>query len=210
MYQQLLYSNIARFYDLFLHMNNYKRAVDYFLRQIPFDDNPTIKLMDVGAGTGLYTIAILERLPHCNITAIDINENMLRRLRSNLANRSSTNSVKTILSDASYPIPEIEGEEYDLIVAGGLLEHVDTDFTVKNLSSYLRLNGLFFNSPVKNNFWGRVVGLTMGFKPYEDTVNIKSFTDNGFAHLKKMTLPIEYFPISWVKEGDLFKKVRQI
>jgi 2-polyprenyl-3-methyl-5-hydroxy-6-metoxy-1,4-benzoquinol methylase len=210
MYQQLLYSNIARFYDLFLHMNNYKRAVDYFLRQIPFDDNPTIKLMDVGAGTGLYTIAILERLPHCNITAIDINENMLRRLRSNLANRLLTNSVKTILSDASYPIPEIEGEEYDLIVAGGLLEHVDTDLTVKNLSSYLRLNGLFFNSPVKNNFWGRVVGLTMGFKPYEDTVNIKSFTDNGFAHLKKTTLPIKYFPISWVKEGDLFKKVRQI
>jgi 2-polyprenyl-3-methyl-5-hydroxy-6-metoxy-1,4-benzoquinol methylase len=191
-------------------MNNYKRAVDHFVKQIPFDDNPTIKLMDVGAGTGLYTIAILERLPHCNITAIDINENMLRRLRSNLENRSLTNSVKTILSDARYPIPEIEGEEYDLIVAGGLLEHVDTDLTVKNLSSYLRLNGLFFNSPVKNNFWGRVVGLTMGFKPYEDTVNIKSFTENGFAHLKKMTLPIKYFPISWVKEGDLFKKVRQI
>jgi ubiquinone/menaquinone biosynthesis C-methylase UbiE len=210
MYQQLLYSNIARFYDLFLYMNNYKRAVDYFVKQIPFDDDPTINLIDAGAGTGLYTIAILERLPHCKITAIDINENMLMRLRSNLASRSMTNSVKTILSDATHPIPEIEGEEYDLIVAGGLLEHVDTDLTVKNLSRYLRLNGLFFNSPVKNNFWGRVVGLTMGFRPYEDTVNIKSFTDNGFSHLKKMFLPIKYFPISWVKEGDLFKKIRQI
>ena len=209
MYHQILYSNIARFYDLFLYMNNYKRAVDYFVKQIPSDDNPKIKLMDVGAGTGLYTIAILKRLPHCNITAIDINENMVGRLRSNLENRSSTNSVKTILSDARYPIPEIEGEEYDLIVAGGLLEHVDTDSTVKNLSRYLRVNGLFFNSPVKNNFWGRVVGLTMGFKPYEESVNIKSFTDNGFIHLKKIALPIEYFPISWVKEGDLFKKVRQ-
>jgi hypothetical protein len=49
----------------------------------------------------------------------------------------------------------------------------------------------------------------MGFKPYEESVNIKSFTDNGFIHLKKIALPIEYFPISWVKEGDLFKKVRQ-
>lgn len=210
MYHQLLYSNIARFYDLFLYINNYKRAVDYFVKQIPFDDNPTIKLLDVGAGTGLYTIAILKRLPHCNITAIDINEDMLRRLRSNLANRSLTNSVNTIFSDARYPIPEIEGEEYDLIVAGGLLEHVDTDPTVKNLSRYLRVNGLFFNSPVKNNFWGRVVGLTMGFKPYEDNVNIRSFTENGFIHLKKINLPIKYFPISRVKEGDLFKKVRQI
>ena len=210
MHHQLLYSNIARFYDLFLYMNNYKRAVGYFLEQIPFDDNQTIKLLDAGAGTGLYTIAILERLPHCNITAIDINESMLRKLRLNLANLSMTNSVKTILSDARYPIPEIDDEEYDLIVAGGLLEHVDTYLTVKNLSRYLRLNGLFFNSPVKNNFWGRIVGLTMGFRPNENIVNMKSFTENGFIHLKKITLPIKYFPISWVKEGDLFKKIRQI
>lgn len=209
-YHQLLYTNIARFYDLLLYMNNYKRAADYFVNEIPFDDKQTIRLLDVGAGTGLYTVAILKRCPDCNITAIDINENMLRRLRSNLVSRSLTNSVKTILSDARYPIRQIEGEEYDLIVAGGLLEYVDTELTVKNLSSYLRLNGLFFNSPVKDNLCGRAVGLTMGFKPYEDAVNIKSFTANGFVHLKKMTLPIEYFPVSWVKEGHLFKKVRQI
>lgn len=208
MYHQLLYSNIARFYDLFLYMNSYKRAVDYFVGQISFDDNQTIKLLDVGAGTGLYTLAILKRFPNSRITAIDINENMVRRLKSNLKSRSLTNSVKTIVSDARYPIPEIEGDEYDLIVAGGLLEHVDPDLTVKNLCRYLRVNGLFFNSPVKNNFWGRLVGLTMGFTPYEHNVNIKSFIDNGFIHLKKIPLSIKYFPISWVKEGDLFKKVR--
>lgn len=209
-YHQLLYTNIARFYDLFLYMNNYKRAVDYFVKQIPFDDNRTTRLLDVGAGTGLYTIAILKRIPHCNIAAIDINENMLTRLKSNLENLSLTNSVKTILSDARYPIPQIEGDEYDLIVAGGLLEHVDTHLTIKNLSRYLRINGLFFNSPVKNNFWGRLVGLTMGFEPYEESINIKSFTDNGFIHIKKIPLSIKYFPISWVKEGDLFKKVQRI
>jgi ubiquinone/menaquinone biosynthesis C-methylase UbiE len=189
-------------------MNSYKRAVDYFVGQISFDDNQTIKLLDVGAGTGLYTLAILKRFPNSRITAIDINQNMVRRLKSNLKSRSLTNSVKTILSDARYPISEIEGDEYDLIVAGGLLEHVDPDLAVKNLSRYLRVNGLFFNSPVKNNFWGRLVGLTMGFKPYEHNVNIKSFIDNGFIHLKKIPLSIKYFPISWVKEGDLFKKVR--
>ena len=209
-YHQHLYTNIARFYDLFLYMNNYKRAADYFVNEIPFDDKRTIRILDVGAGTGLYTVAILKRFPDCNITAIDINENMLRRLRSNLVSRSLTKSVKTILSDARYPIRQIEGEEYDLIVAGGLLEHVDTDLTVKNLSSYLRLHGLFFNSPVKNNLWGRAVGLTMGFKPHEDAVNIKSFTENGFIHLKTIPLSIKYCPISWVKEGHLFKKVRQI
>ncbi|MGB7293041.1 MAG: class I SAM-dependent methyltransferase [Thermodesulfobacteriota bacterium] len=208
MYHQLLYSNIARFYDLFLYLNNYKRAVDYFVMQISFHENQPVRLLDAGAGTGLYTLAILKRFPHSHITAIDINENMVRRLKSSLEMRSLANSVSTILSDARYPIPEIEGEEYDLIVAGGLLEHVDTQLTIKNLSRYLRVNGLFFNSPVKNNFWGRFVGLTMGFKPYEDQINIRSFTDNGFIHLKKIPLPIKYFPISWVKEGDLFRKVR--
>lgn len=209
-YHQLLYTSIARFYDLFLHMNNYKRAVDFFVKQISLDQNQAVRSLDAGAGTGLYTIAILKRFPHSHITAIDINENMIRRLKSNLENLSVTDPVKTILSDARYPIPEIEGDEYDLIVAGGLLEHVDAHLTIKNLSRYLRVNGLFFNSPVKDNFWGRLVGLTMGFKPYEESVNIKSFTDNGFIHLKKIPLSFKYFPISWVKEGDLFKKVRKI
>jgi ubiquinone/menaquinone biosynthesis C-methylase UbiE len=210
MYHQLLYSNIAKFYDLFLYMNNYKRAVDYFVKQMSIHDNQAIKLLDVGAGTGLYTLAILKRFPNSRITAIDINENMIKRLRVNLGNRSLTDSVNTIAGDATKPILQIEGDEYDVIVAGGLLEYVDPDPTVKNLSRYLRVNGLFFNSPVKNNFWGSLVGLTMGFKPYERDVNIKSFTDNGFIHLKKIPLSIKYFPISWVKEGDLFKKVRQI
>jgi ubiquinone/menaquinone biosynthesis C-methylase UbiE len=209
-YHQLLYSNIARFYDVCLYINDYKRAVDYLVKQIPLDDNRTIRLLDVGAGTGLYTIAILKRFSHSQITAIDINESMIRRLKSNLEKLSLINSVKTILSDARYPIPEIEGDEYDLIVAGGLLEHVDTHVTINNLSRYLKVNGLFFNSPVKNNLWGRLVGLAMGFRPYQACVNMKSFTDNGFIHLKKIPLSIKYFPISWVKEGDLFKKVRQI
>ena len=210
MYHQILYSNIASFYDLFLYMNNYKRAADYFVRQMSFHDNQAMRILDAGAGTGLYTLAILKRFPNSRITAVDINENMIKRLRSNLGNLSSKSSVKTIVGDAREPLSDIECDEFDLIVAGGLLEHVDPDPVIKNLSRCLRVDGLFFNSPVKNNFWGRVVGLTMGFKPYEDTVNIRSFTDNGFVHLKKMTLPIKYFPISWVKEGDLFKKVRQI
>jgi ubiquinone/menaquinone biosynthesis C-methylase UbiE len=206
-YHQLLYSNIARFYDLFLHIYNYKRAADYFVKQIPFDDNRIIRLLDVGAGTGLYTIAILKRFPHSIVTAIDINQSMVQKLKSNLEHRSSTKPVETILSDARYPIPQIEGDQFDLIVAGGLLEHVDTGFAIKNLSRYLRFNGIFFNAPVKNNLWGRLVGLTMGFKPYDDNVNVKSFTENGFIHLKKIPLSIKYFPISWVKEGHLFKKV---
>ncbi len=191
-------------------MNNYKSAVDFFIQQIPLDDNPPIKLMDVGAGTGLYTIAILKRFPHSRITAIDINESMIRRLTSNLKTLSLKNPVKTVLSDARYPIPEIEGDQYDMIVAGGLMEHVDIRLAIKNLSRYLRVNGLFFNSPVRNNLWGRLVGLTMGFKPYEESINIKSFTENGFIHVKKIPLPIAYFPISCVKEGDLFKKVTKI
>jgi ubiquinone/menaquinone biosynthesis C-methylase UbiE len=210
MYHQLLYSNIARCYDLFLYMNNYKRAVDYFVKHISLDQGQAIRLLDAGAGTGIYTIAILKRFPHSHVTAIDINENMLRRLKSNLEKLSLTDSVKTIRSDARYPIPEIEGDEFDLIAAGGLLEHVDTQLAIKNLSRYLRINGLFFNSPVKNNFWGRLVGSLMGFRPYEESINIKSFTDNGFIHLRKIPLSITYFPISWVKEGDLFKKVQKI
>lgn len=210
MYHQFLYSNTAKFYDICLYLNNYKRAADHLVKQMPFAEDQAIRILDAGAGTGLYTLAILNRFPNSRITAIDINENMISRLRSNLGSRLLQGSVDTLVADAREPLSDIECDRYDLIVAGGLLEHVDPDDTIRNLSRYLRINGLFFNSPVKNNFWGRLVGLTMGFKPYDEIVNIKSFTDNGFIHLKKIPLSIKYFPINWVKEGDLFKKVQNL
>ncbi|MDA2920116.1 class I SAM-dependent methyltransferase [Desulfobacterota bacterium AH_259_B03_O07] len=206
MYHQYLYSNISKFYDLFLYLNNYKRAVDYFVKHISLPENQHIRLLDVGAGTGLYTLAIFKRFPNAQVTAIDISENMIKKLQTNVKKGSSAKSVKTIISDATKPIRELEGDVFDLIVAGGLLEYVDPDLTVRNLTRYLKTGGLFFNSPVKNNFWGRFVGLTMGFKPYSKEKNRKAFTDNCFTHIKELVLPIKYFPISLVKEGDLFRK----
>jgi tRNA (cmo5U34)-methyltransferase len=47
---------------------------------IPATDFP-VKILDLGCGTGLELVTIFNRVPNAQITAIDLSENMLGRLR---------------------------------------------------------------------------------------------------------------------------------
>ncbi len=201
-----LYSSIAKVYDLELHLNGSKRAVDFFVKQLPFPERKRIKVLDVGAGTGLYTLAILKHFPNARVVAFDLNKSMLEELRNNLKKRGLSNSVRTFIADASKPIPELN-EKFDLVVTGGVLEYLNLEDAIRNLKTYLKPGGIFFNSPMKDNIWGKLVGLGFKFKPYSRERNIKAFTENGFILLKSLKLRIKYFPASLIKEGYIFKRV---
>jgi ubiquinone/menaquinone biosynthesis C-methylase UbiE len=202
-----LYSTIAKVYDLELYLNGSKRAVDFFVKQLPFPEKKRIKVLDAGAGTGLFTLAILKRFPNAQVVAFDLNEDMLEELRINLTKKRFANSVKTFISDLSKPIPEIINTKFDLIITGGVLEYVNPEDAIRNLASYLKPGGIFFNSPMKDNIWGKLVGLGFKFKPYSKERNIQAFTNNGFILLKSLKLKMKYFPASLIKEGYIFKKI---
>ncbi|HYV33946.1 MAG TPA: hypothetical protein VE973_03820 [Candidatus Limnocylindria bacterium] len=68
-----VYSSIARvakFYDFFAWVIGYKRSVNYFVDQLPFEENAKFNVLDAGCGTGIYTIAILKKYPRAQITAL--------------------------------------------------------------------------------------------------------------------------------------------
>ncbi|HWP93699.1 MAG TPA: methyltransferase domain-containing protein [Thermodesulfobacteriota bacterium] len=199
-----LYSRLAKIYDMGLYLNGTKRAYDFFVKQLPFPEDKEIKVLDAGAGTGQFTLAILRRFPKAEIVAFDLNQNMIEELKITLKNKGLTNSVKTFIANASKPIPEIANNQFDLVVTCGVLEYVYPEDTIKNLASYLKPNGYFFNSPVKDNIWGKLLGTAFVFKPYSQERIIRAFTGCGFTLLRLLKIPIRYLPASLMKEGYLF------
>ncbi|MBI2487075.1 MAG: class I SAM-dependent methyltransferase [Deltaproteobacteria bacterium] len=200
-----LYSKLAKIYDVGLYLNGTKKAYDFFVKQLPFPESKRIKVLDAGAGTGQFTLAILRRFPNAKIVAFDLNENMIEELKITLKNKGLTKSVKTFIANASGPILHVGDEKFDLVVTCGVLEYVYPEDTIKNLADYLKPSGYFFNSPVKDNIFGKLLGTAFVFKPYSQERIIQAFTSCGFNLLKLLKIPIQYLPASLMKEGYLFR-----
>jgi SAM-dependent methyltransferase len=205
MQAQAFYSRAAAFYGAGLRLNGYARAVSYIVAQLPCDPHAPLAILDAGCGTGLYTLALLRRFARAQVLAVDLNPAMTGRLRRNLQRQHLEPRAAICLRDVCAPLPAPPAS-FDLIVTGGVLEHVPLRPAVAHLARYLRPGGWFLNAPVRDNLWGAWVGAVSGFQPYPAAETCAAFVENGFVLVWVLRLSARYFPICLVKEAHLFRK----
>ncbi|MBI5139996.1 MAG: class I SAM-dependent methyltransferase [Candidatus Vogelbacteria bacterium] len=193
------YYKIARFYDLGLWIFGYRLAVSYFIAPIPFQKQDRFKVLDAGCGTGLYTFAILRRFPNVSVEAFDLNSAMTEIMETTVRRKKLDEHVSIFNGDVTKPL-KFESEQFDLIVTGGVLEYVkNIEMAVKSLAPCLKKGGYFLNTPVKNNWLGKIIAKIYKFTPHSYINNINAFTNNGFSFVAERTFPI-------IKEAHLFRK----
>jgi ubiquinone/menaquinone biosynthesis C-methylase UbiE len=202
-----LYSLIGRsasLYDVGLSLVGYEKSVEYFVSCLPFGKEVSIRVLDAGCGTGLYSLQVLKRYNHARITAFDFDNQLVRRLEEKIREKNYENRTHTFSGDIQGSLKEIRDERFDLVITSGVLEYVPLERTIKNLSRFPASGGYFLNSSVRDTWWGRLVCKIYGCKPYTREENIKAFEKNGF-HLEKIINVSPYVPASF-KEAHLFKK----
>src|SRR3989344_1421713 len=94
MNSEKIYSTIGQatsLYDFLALATGYKKSVEYFVSQFPFSESDSIKVLDAGCGTGLYSFAVLKKYKNAKITAFDLNEKLVDYVRAKV--------VKNKLSD---------------------------------------------------------------------------------------------------------------
>ena len=204
MNSQERYSFAAKFYDLLiLRFFGYEIAADYFIKQLPFCVNDSIEVLDAGAGTGLYSFAILKRFPNAKIIAFDLNDELLTQFRLKAEQKGLLNQIEIFNGDILLPLPQ--NKQFDLVVTGGVLEHIDLEEAVKNLSQYVKLGGYFLNAGVKNNFIGNFVGKVWGIHTFPKERVIGAFAKHNLKLKNYLLLPLKYFFMRLVKEAYIFQ-----
>jgi tRNA (cmo5U34)-methyltransferase len=110
---------------------------------IPFDKKSRIKVLDLGVGTGLGALKILNEFPNSQLTGIDFSSKMISRARERLKIFGSR--IKLIEADFNkidFP------EKYDVIVSA-IAIHNSNEINQKKLMSrifnHLKDNGCFLN-----------------------------------------------------------------
>lgn len=99
----------------------YREQHDLILQLIPFETNAHIKVLDLGAGTGILSALILQAFPQANILAFDIAEKMLKVCQTNL----SAYQERLTLQQGNFAEDNF-GNRYDLVVSGLAIHHLDS------------------------------------------------------------------------------------
>jgi tRNA (cmo5U34)-methyltransferase len=92
------------------------------LESVPFDSEEEIRVLDLGAGTGLLSAMVAERFPRSRVTLVDLSVEMLRVARRRFAGEPGRFEFRT-MDYARKPLPRTVGG-YDLVVSALSVHHL--------------------------------------------------------------------------------------
>ncbi len=138
--------NMLSEYDMLrIVIPSYDKLQDQLAGQIlKHFKNSNIKIIDVGCGSGLTSLAIMKKLPNADITLIDNDKSMIKRAKERCGQK-----LQYICCDALEYLKSIPNQTVDCF-ASGLLLHGFTKNTRSNyISEAFRITttgGLFVNA----------------------------------------------------------------
>lgn len=177
-------SDIADLYDhgveyedarLERHQLEYDLTWRYLTRYLP----PTGFILEIGAATGRYTLALCRR--GYSVTAVDISPALLERCRQRLAQEQLDEQVQFVVADARnlHGVPTVS---YDAVLLMGPLYHLvfeeDRREAIRQAVDRLRSGGLLFSAHLSRL---GVLGDFMKRMPewIERRPEVRSFLDRG-------------------------------
>ncbi len=124
----------------------YNQMLDAIVSSIPFEKSRSIKVVDLGCGTGTISLLTKKLFPHANITCLDIAKNMIEIAKTKLKNYSNIEYIISDFEDFSF------GQSYDVVVSSLALHHLVTDKDkirfYRKIYNCLSVGGIFINADV--------------------------------------------------------------
>ncbi len=137
----------AEFDELILKLiPHYEEMIDALINSIPFNKNDSIKVMDLGCGTGTITKSLKDKFSNANVKCLDLAENMLEMAKIKLNDYDNINYVTGDFYHFNFT------EKYDVIVSSLALHHLVSDEDkigfYSKIYEALTPGGVFFNADV--------------------------------------------------------------
>ncbi|MFW9260293.1 class I SAM-dependent methyltransferase [Nostoc sp. CALU 546] len=173
----------------------YKTAVEI----IPGDRTAPLKVLDLGAGTGLYSGMVQSVFPNAEFTLLDLAPEMLEKAK--LRFNKMGKSPKILIGD--YIETDLDGS-YDLIISALSIHHlsdVDKELLYQRIYDVLNPGGIFVNA---DQVLGKTPDLEQFYRQHWlDSVRAKNISEEDLnAAQKRMeydrmaTLDIQ---LSWLE-----------
>ncbi|MCP4161353.1 MAG: class I SAM-dependent methyltransferase [Deltaproteobacteria bacterium] len=197
------FDKVAKDYDI-----ERKRLIPCFddfygasLELISSQKDDKIKVLDLGAGTGVFAGFVAELYPNAKFTLCDISDKMLDEAKK----RFTETSIKVDFLVKDYSKEEIEGR-FDLIISALSIHHL-TDLEKENLFKKLFKNlnkgGLFVNADQvlgKNKSIDKIYR-SMWLKQVKENGVTEEVLDAGLERMKEDKMSTLSDQLDWLKKA---------
>jgi ubiquinone/menaquinone biosynthesis C-methylase UbiE len=200
---QSFYDRIADVHNFALKLNGYRRSVAKYLRSLDLELGPDSVVLDAGSGTGIVTMSLLDSgFKPKTVVALDLSFNSLRLSREQFEKKKKYSPVEVVHGNI-ITLP-FAANTFDMVMTCGVLEYVNLDDGLRELSRVLKPNGKLVLLPVKAGIVGSMLEILYNFKihPLND---VKRVSTQYFDIVGNHEFPINE-PISWSKTIFLLEK----
>lgn len=165
-----LFEEEAKNFDLIIPklIPFYNAMCDALIDTIPFAKHDTIKILDLGCGTGTLAQKLKHHFCDAHITCLDYAENMIEVAKLKLCDYKD--DVTFLVGDFN---DFRNAEKYDVILSSFALHHIATDEAkidlYKNIYSKLNSNGVFYTADIVLGANNHVQSLN--FKKWKEFMN---------------------------------------
>ncbi len=126
------------------------KMINVALEVLPFQKARSVRALDLGVGTGIFTKRLLENYPNSKVVAIDGAQEMLQLAKLRLGNFSQR--VEWLLSDFfEIPATALKPDSFDVVISSYALHHLNVQQKLAVLNSVvpaLKPNGWILNADI--------------------------------------------------------------
>jgi ubiquinone/menaquinone biosynthesis C-methylase UbiE len=203
---QNFYDRIAEVQNLALKINGYRDSVAEYLLSLDLDLKSGSLILDAGSGTGIVTMALQDAKFHPRkIVAVDISFNSLKLSLETFEKEKNIIEEDICAVQSNILRLPFEDETFDLVLTCGVLEYVDLDEGMRELSRILKKGSKLVLLPVKPSIVGSVLELLYNFKIHP-LKNVRKIAQNYFNIIADDEFPLTQ-PIAWSKTIFLLEKI---
>ncbi|WP_392531079.1 class I SAM-dependent methyltransferase [Nostoc sp. C117] len=155
----------------------YKTAVEI----IPFDSIAPLKVLDLGAGTGLYSGMVQSVFTNAEFTLLDLASEMLEKAKFRFSKMGK--SPKILIGDY---IGTDLGDSYDVVISALSIHHLsdfDKEVLYQRIYDVLKPGGIFVNA---DQVIGKTPDLEQLYRQrWVDSVRAKNISEEDFKAAQK-------------------------
>ena len=126
------------------------RMIEVALDVLPYPETKSLRVLDLGVGTGAFALQFLERYSNTDVVAIDGSSSMLELAVARL--HEYPQRVEFVKSDfRAIPAALLEAESYDVVISSYALHHLDKAEKAAVLGpvvAAIRPGGWFLNADI--------------------------------------------------------------
>jgi tRNA (cmo5U34)-methyltransferase len=111
-------------------------------------DNPSPRILDIGAGTGLFSSIVLSKFPQAQITLMDCTEKMLDIAKERFKDKSNITYICQDMTKVDDALSKSYENQFDFIISGLAIHHLTNDekrYVYTKCYQWLKKGGLFIN-----------------------------------------------------------------